>query len=193
MNESHRVVPFCGTLSHNNLQSDQHQELGLPFTYFLFLPFITSNLYCAYYHDYLSTDGEFTFPLCSHCVGIYNSPHLLPITDKYKAYEKYQNTLQEYHNLYRLRHEGDRINIIGTDFVLPFPTLDFNSVNTNDMFFLIMNSLQSMILCQIFRTGMKNRTQIVNMMTIVLLVRLFILRYMMFQIKTIIVMSRRIM
>ena len=69
-------------------------ELGLPFTYSPLLPSYVGNFCCSCYNDYNSTDGEYPLPLCSKCVGTYNGPHLPPITDEFKAYERHFNTMQ---------------------------------------------------------------------------------------------------
>ena len=57
------------------------KERGLPFIYSPLIPSLTSNSYCAYCHEYDSTDDEFLLPLCSHYVGTYNGPNLPLVTN----------------------------------------------------------------------------------------------------------------
>ena len=73
------------------------RELGLPFIYCPLLPSSAGNLCYSCYNTFNSTDGDYPLPLCTKCVGTYNGPHLAPISNEYKGYEKHMNAMQ--HNL----------------------------------------------------------------------------------------------
>ena len=103
----------------------------MTFIYFSLLPSFTGNLCCACYNHFNSTDGEYRLPLRSHCVGTYNGPNLSSITNKYKAYDRYENTMQNSYNRCHLHYERDRIRLFDSDSDSNYSTSASN--NTDEM------------------------------------------------------------